>query len=357
MYAPVQTPAVRRSRGAGLSAGAPILAICCLGFILFLIAATIVLALIPVYLSKRSGSSSSSSSPRYYAVMNPATALSEGILDSQSLSNINTAMVSALNLQSGSVVSESGTIATTTGKRKREESELVRESRAGTTQLYYAFHFNKNKCDKCGNMGYLQSIHSFPVTANISINNGAWQVVTFAVSLLLTSSSNNIPSTSTSASTTAGTTSPSYTLSLSALDNLPVGNVDASSLPTLGSAVAKSLSVPDGSVVVDSAQVTSSKKRKRRGFGLIRERRASKHLICIFHFLLSLCPSCSNPTFIKNIETMTITITVTLSIGGTSYPVMVSGSVAPSSTVSTTASVAGSVTTSTIAGATAKVVG
>ncbi|CAF4347242.1 unnamed protein product, partial [Adineta steineri] len=91
MYAPLPAAVVRRNRETGFTAGGPILAICCLGFVIFLIAATIVLALIPVYLSKRSGGSSSSSTPRYTMIMNPGTALPEGTLNSQSLSNINSA--------------------------------------------------------------------------------------------------------------------------------------------------------------------------------------------------------------------------------------------------------------------------
>ncbi|CAF1438451.1 unnamed protein product [Adineta steineri] len=345
MYAPVQTAAVRRSRGTALSAGGPILAICCLGFILFLIAATIVLALIPVYLSTRSGSSSSSSSPRYLALryIGPSKRASdsgllyEGKLDSQSLLNINSAVEKALKLQSGSVVAESGTATYTN---------------SDTTQVIYCpFHFT-TKCDKCGNMGYLQNIKPFTITVNNTIDGFNQGPFPYTVTLILTSI--NIP-TSTVAPTTDGK---SYTVSLTVPDSVPTGNVDTDSLPTLGSAVATHFGVASNALAVDSAQVTASKKRKRRGFGLIRERRATRHLYIIFHFLLSVCPSCADPTFITKIESLTISITVIISIGGVSVPQFSgSGSVALSSTVSTTASGAGSVTTSTIAGATAKVVG
>ncbi|CAF0838381.1 unnamed protein product [Adineta steineri] len=235
MYAPLPAAVVRRNRETGFSASGPILAICCLGFVIFLIAATIVLALIPVYLSKRSGGSSSSSTPRYTMIMNPGTALPEGTLNSQSLSNINSAMNNALNLQSGSFVSESGTVATGgKRKRKREGFEIFRDRRAGTTQLYIVFHFNKQKCDKCGNMGYLQSIPSFPVTVVIFINSVQY-TTTFTSTLVLTSTNN--PSTSTAAtasSGSSGSTSTSYALSFTAPANLPAGPVDAASLGPLG---------------------------------------------------------------------------------------------------------------------------
>jgi hypothetical protein len=52
MYTPPPDAAIGAPRRTGLAASAPVLAICCLLFILFVIAAVIILALIPVYVAR-----------------------------------------------------------------------------------------------------------------------------------------------------------------------------------------------------------------------------------------------------------------------------------------------------------------
>ncbi|CAF0888848.1 unnamed protein product [Adineta steineri] len=382
MYAPL--PAARNRR-AGFAAGAPILAICCLGFILFLIAATIVLALIPVYLSKRSGGSSSSTTPRYQFVLTPNPAAKRqtsytppagSTLDTASLASIDSELARVLKISADAILIEYGIVASD-----------------GTSKVYCPLEFNKQKCSKCGNNGFLESIQSFAITPTIF-----GHPVSYAVVLIL--NSNNIPTTSTAApgssgsgssgtgssgtgssgtgssgtgssgtgssgtgssgtGTTAapGTTASSLSLSFPA-DNLPDGDVDKASYGPIGSSVAKSLGIPDGSVVIDSATVTDSKRRRRRGFGLMRERRASHHhLLLFFHFLLSLCPMCGDPSFLSNVEATPITISVAIIVGGVTVTVSSSATVAPSSTVSATTPISGAATTVTMAGATAKVVG
>jgi hypothetical protein len=87
----------------------PLLAICCLGIILFLIAATIVLALIPLYIPKKTltpgGTSSSNSftltpqrSGRKRDASNQPLG-DDGNLDATATANINSAVKMSLNIK------------------------------------------------------------------------------------------------------------------------------------------------------------------------------------------------------------------------------------------------------------------
>ncbi|CAF0838325.1 unnamed protein product [Adineta steineri] len=392
MYAPL--PAARNRR-AGFAAGAPILAICCLGFILFLIAATIVLALIPVYLSKRSGGSSSSMSPRYQFVLTPNPAAKRqtsytppagSTLDTASLASIDSELARVLKISADAILIEYGIVASD-----------------GTSKVYCPLEFNKQKCSKCGNNGFLESIQSFAITPTIF-----GHPVSYAVVLIL--NSNNIPTTSTAApgssgsgssgtgssgtgssgtgsggtgssgtgssgtgssgtgssgtgssgtATTAapGTTASSLSLSFPVPSNLPDGPVDQASYAGIASSLATSMGAPANSIAIDSATVTDSKRRRRRGFGLMRERRGIHRLLLFFHFLLSICPSCGDPAFITKIESNPVTLTATISVGGFAVAVVATGTVVAGSSASATTPISGAVTTATIAGATAKVVG
>jgi len=187
MYAPppaVVAPAPRRS---GLAAGGPLLAICCLLFILFLIASTIVLALIPVYVQR--DIDPVGNSPRYTAVMTPQGRddVPEGNFDQNSLNNFNAASDSAVGLNSGAFNADSSTSTQGAGKRKRRGFGLVRERRASGIS-YCKFRFNRRRCSICGTRNFLRRVIQYTITIVITIlpvGGGAatfvLQTVTFLV--------------------------------------------------------------------------------------------------------------------------------------------------------------------------------
>lgn len=180
MYAPPPVvPAGGASRG-GLAASGPILAICCLLFILFLIASTIVLALIPVYLSRRDGNSGRSrnyllkASPENFGgvpVQRRDTYTgfdSNQDLDSDSISSTNNPMAAGLNLASGAIsISQCKTLRAST--RKRRGFGLLREARApsNNVNLYCLFQFVFAACRRCSSLTYLLALpKSFEMTVN-----------------------------------------------------------------------------------------------------------------------------------------------------------------------------------------------
>ncbi|UJR24626.1 hypothetical protein I4U23_006000 [Adineta vaga] len=148
-------------------ANAPILAICGLFFIFFIIAATIVLALIPLYLETKDAPSVGRS-PTYYATMEPGETLPEGTLDAQSIKNLNDALDTTLNLQKGSVNIITATVAAGSKKRKRRALTRKRQRRA-TTKLFCTFNFNIKVCPRCGRQGFLKTITRITIAVRIWI--------------------------------------------------------------------------------------------------------------------------------------------------------------------------------------------
>ncbi|CAF0838065.1 unnamed protein product [Adineta steineri] len=210
MYAP---PAAAANRRSGLAASGPLLAICCLGFILFLIAATIVLALIPVYLSTR-GSTSSSNTKNYVMTMTPpgsgkrdSSSIPEGSIDSTTITNINNAVNSNMGFESGTTNGVSGTASTVPTSRRRRGFGLQRERRASIVKLFFIFFFNKHHCDKCGNKGWQNGVKPFiiRVFVNIYITGTNTLVfsdyVTFTCTIDFSGNTGGIPATSTAANT------------------------------------------------------------------------------------------------------------------------------------------------------------
>ncbi|UJR14944.1 hypothetical protein I4U23_001925 [Adineta vaga] len=181
MYAPPPAVAPGGAGRSGLAASGPILAICCLLFILFLIASTIVLALIPVYLSTRD-ITATGKSPSYLLTADP-TAITDTSgkradyssfdadqeLDSDSRTNTANAVISKLSLSSGAFLVDQCRTAYTTS-RKRRGFGILREARATNgVKLFCKVRFNYAKCGRCVSTSYLQSISTFFFTATQSI--------------------------------------------------------------------------------------------------------------------------------------------------------------------------------------------
>ncbi|UJR14943.1 hypothetical protein I4U23_001924 [Adineta vaga] len=176
MYAPPPAVAPGGAARTGLAASGPILAICCLLFILFLIASTIVLALIPVYLSTRD-STATGKSPSYLLTADPtgfpdnngkrATAYesfdADHDLNSESCTNTANAVTSKLSLSSGAFLVDQ--CRTASSARKRRGFGLLREARTNNgVKLFCKVRFNYAKCGRCSATSFLQSISTFIIT-------------------------------------------------------------------------------------------------------------------------------------------------------------------------------------------------
>jgi len=169
MYAP--PPVARNAAPArgGILASGPLLAVCCLLFILFLIAATVVLALIPVYVSSKDGPVSSGRAGPYSAVLTPtSTDLVPGTLTADANTNVGKGMDSALGIPSGTVQVASGTSVAANGRRKRRGFGLTRQRR-DIVVIQIIFYFLTAKCSKCGKSSFHKSIGRFSFTAIIWI--------------------------------------------------------------------------------------------------------------------------------------------------------------------------------------------
>jgi hypothetical protein len=120
MYAPPPVGVAGGSPRTGLLASAPVLAICCLLFILFVIASVIILALIPVYVAK----SNTINVPTYTYVIGSNNTIV------QSKGNIANIIARALGISSNLVTIKSVSSA---GKRKRRGFGLSRSRRFSVT--------------------------------------------------------------------------------------------------------------------------------------------------------------------------------------------------------------------------------
>jgi len=162
MYAPppeaAPSPAAQRAMTRG-----PILAVCCLGIILFLIAATIVLALIPVYLPNRGLQAGGTSSVNSF-VLNPTSVSSngkrsasnqplgnDGLMSQSTTQNTADGISTGLGFSAGSITpSGQGVVATSNSGRKRRGFGLLRSERqSGTQNCYLMGRFRHDHCGAC----------------------------------------------------------------------------------------------------------------------------------------------------------------------------------------------------------------
>jgi hypothetical protein len=195
----------------------PLLALCCLMFILFLIAATIVLALIPIYLPAKNANLNNNS-PSYYFLLTPnGTAIPyNGPLTQPALTQIANAIAVQLGFPAGSLVLDSATVTTIQGRRKRRAFGLSRIRRqSGTQQISCVGRFQRNTCRRFGNC--VPKVLTFSLSITITIN-GVSYTITFTVQI----STNSFPSPGqTSTSTTTTLTSTSQSTSAATTANLP----------------------------------------------------------------------------------------------------------------------------------------
>jgi hypothetical protein len=204
MYAP--PPAIVPASGrSGLAANGALLAVCCLALILFLIAATIVLALIPVYLPSRSATLTRTTQTYYFVLTPNGTIGDDGTLSSTDSTTLYNAICASLGFPAGCIKSQGNVlVASSSSKRRRRGFGLTRTERAITQKWYFAAQFFQQKCGTCP-----ITITTFIITITITYG-GKTQVVTITVTIFtititfpVTLSSSTTPTTVSTSSTTA----------------------------------------------------------------------------------------------------------------------------------------------------------
>jgi hypothetical protein len=173
MYAPPSTVVPARQ---GFTQG-PLLAACLLGLILFLIAATIVLALIPLYLPTHDATLVGTTNPSTF-VLTPNKQLgNDGTLSAAATSTINSQIAKGLGFGSNAIQSGNGVVSSTSsGKRKRRGFTLIRNDRQANGQKVYIFgSFLRSVCGVC-------KVTIFDITITATFVYGTTTItITFAV--------------------------------------------------------------------------------------------------------------------------------------------------------------------------------
>ncbi|UJR24627.1 hypothetical protein I4U23_006001 [Adineta vaga] len=108
--------------------------------------------------------------------------------------------------------------------------------------------------------------------------------------------------------------SPLYYASMDPDQDLPAGTLTGNSAANIGAASENALGLTPGSMPVQGGtSVDTIGKRKRRGFGILRERRQSRRkTFCPFRFNLKKCAKCGFGKFRQSIKVYTITVTIFL---------------------------------------------
>jgi hypothetical protein len=233
MYAPPRPVPVAAAPARATALG-PLLGICCLLIIGFLIAATIVLALIPVYLPREGQPSSQNNAAYPFLGTTPSDLGNDGNIPAGSLGSFNSPIDSAVSASPGTTSTQQGAIATgAQSKRKRGVLDLIRSRRGqteqGLQQGYFLIIFLLLICRaKCLPLSkFLDRIASFSFT-NTFFYSGlnrvtSWffkRISAFPSSFNFKGPRNTLSSstsTSTSSSTSTSTTSTSSTTSTTAV--------------------------------------------------------------------------------------------------------------------------------------------
>lgn len=199
---PVQTVPPRPRSGIG--GIAPLLGICCLALIGLLVAATIVLALIPVYLPRRRGAASTTTAPIFLTGNLNQTAGPNGVLPSSNFANIARAIERARGLPAGSITVQQAVVRNNgNGRKKRNQFALTRVKRQSGFIMILQIIFNLLLCPFCGGGGFLASLINLAVIIVIIGRDGLLYYVTFVI----TQRSTTAPADFTAVGAAAGTTS------------------------------------------------------------------------------------------------------------------------------------------------------
>jgi len=144
MYAPPPVAAVPVRRR---TFNAPLAAICCLGLILFLIAATIVLALIPIYLPRKDANAGTTNPFAFTLTPNQRLG-DDGPLSADAQNSLANSISTGAGLPAGSLALDSA-VAATSSRRRRQDSDLERDKRDTNQKVYCRGRFRHSVCGLC----------------------------------------------------------------------------------------------------------------------------------------------------------------------------------------------------------------
>ncbi|CAF3277301.1 unnamed protein product [Rotaria sp. Silwood2] len=145
-------PRRRNRRRRGL-VGGPLLFICCVLSVLFLVAATIILSLIPVYLPTKVLKLSGFTETCYVLGDYSGSLGNDHQLDATECQNLAQTLEQKLGLPAGTITIDEAAIATTPRKRKRRGYDPARfrrgETSRGFQRLYIILRLARAKCFQC----------------------------------------------------------------------------------------------------------------------------------------------------------------------------------------------------------------
>ncbi|CAF3237639.1 unnamed protein product [Rotaria socialis] len=157
MLATPVAPAVDKGGSSRYMPTIPMLAICCLGLLLLMVAATIILALIPVYVPNKTIDNLVTTSIRYFT-LNPLSTITEyGITTARTCTTISNSLESKVGIPLGSLIPISCTFALQSSDRRRRSwyvhSRLRRQS--GSAKLFMKAIINYYRCPRCRAQAYI----------------------------------------------------------------------------------------------------------------------------------------------------------------------------------------------------------
>jgi len=225
MYAPPVIP-VSPARTRGL-AGGPLLGICCLFIIGFLIAATIVLALIPVYIPRKGNASTSTAVSNPFIGDTNTDLGNDGNFDANARAALSSGVDKGTGVNPGTTSTPTAAAATTGGSRRRRALDRTRSRRLltffGLQRIYCIFSFDKRHCGgRCSLGRFFVEIEVITIVVSFTFNNFFFQNVVIRFEIFFgvfiippfklhqtttTTTTSTISSSSTSAITSAAATS------------------------------------------------------------------------------------------------------------------------------------------------------
>ncbi|CAF1098415.1 unnamed protein product [Rotaria sordida] len=187
--------------------GAPITTICCLGVILLIIAGTIILALIPVYLPRKDIPNLPSTATRYITLRPEQYIPPYGITSYSACSTIARQMAISLGLPAVAINPSSCTFAISSSRRRRSQLMSRFRRQTGNSKLYMVADIVYASCALCRLRTFLSKLIGLRFGA--TFNYYGTRAVTFTIeSIRYTSFGglSSIPTTTTSTTTTTSST-------------------------------------------------------------------------------------------------------------------------------------------------------
>lgn len=175
---PLAVPVDKGSGGGAAGASTiPLVSICCLGILLLLLASTIILALIPIYVGTKTLNLSPNS--KQYTTLNPSSSIpGYGDTSASACSTIGNAMGSAVGA-TGALSPSKCTFASTSGRRRRAWS-VSRTRRQGGATLFMEIVISLDSCKRCRSKSHLKKWKGIKFT--VSFFYFGDRTITFTIS-------------------------------------------------------------------------------------------------------------------------------------------------------------------------------